>query len=377
MKRQTRAGLHAAVIALATILFLGCSDKVDTSLNPDGTRNSGGGGSIGGDQSGWLIPVNEVFDGGPGKDGIPALLNPPMILPAEATYLKEFDLVIGLKVGSDIRAYPHAILDWHEIINDQIGGKPYAITYCPLTGTSIGWGRMLNGQETTFGVSGLLFDTNLMPYDRLTNSTWSQMRLQSVNGSLIGQFAETTPMVETTWKTWKSLYPQTRVVGTNTGFSRPYGTFPYIRGGSDYRDDNGFLLFPVANDDTRLPRKDRVLGLVVGEMSKVYKISDFPASVGTINDTFNGLPVVAVGSNGDNFGMVFSRRLSDSTLLTFSPLTGSFPAVMADNEGTKWDLFGRALDGARVGTQLFHPESYIAYWFAWGAFHPDAIINGL
>ncbi len=156
----------------------------------------------------WLIPSDQVFDGGPGRDGIPALENPEMINAALATYLNPEDLVIGIKMGDDVRAYPHKILDYHEIINDQVGSeiidgqlstKQLAITYCPLTGSAIAWGREFGGQTTTFGVSGLLFQTNLMPFDRLTESTWSQMRLDCVNGTLIGTRAETYQVVETRW----------------------------------------------------------------------------------------------------------------------------------------------------------------------------------
>lgn len=176
----------------------------------------------------WLLPTNEIFDGGPGRDGIPALENPAMITADEATYLDDDDLVIGVVFDGEARAYSHIVLDWHEIINDQIGQNTYALTYCPLTGTAINWNRNLDGTLTTFGVSGLLFNTNLMPFDRATGSNWSQMRVECVNGSLIGNPAELMVHLETTWSTWKALYPNTTVVSTNTGVSRQYGTYPYI-----------------------------------------------------------------------------------------------------------------------------------------------------
>jgi hypothetical protein len=102
----------------------------------------------------WLIPKNEVFDGGPGKDGIPALTNPETIIPGNASFLSDGDLVLGFASGGQARAYPHRILDWHEIINDDLNGVSVAVIYCPLTGTGIGWDRNLpSGQKTTFGVS--------------------------------------------------------------------------------------------------------------------------------------------------------------------------------------------------------------------------------
>ena len=102
--------------------------------------------------------------------------------------MSEVELVVGIVIDGHARAYPHKILDWHEIINDKIGNTAFAITYCPLTGTALGWDRTVNGTETTFGVSGLLYNTNLIPYDRLTGSYWSQMLSKSIRGSLSDQY---------------------------------------------------------------------------------------------------------------------------------------------------------------------------------------------
>ena len=157
------------ILILALITSCNSSDNVNAPATGTGSgNNSPGPGS--GDPS-WLIPNNQVFDGGPGKDGIPALVNPPMFDASQAIYLSDNDLVIGYKVGNDARAYPHKILDWHEIINDDINGKPVAIIYCPLTGTAIAWSRFIEGSVSTFGVSGLLYNTNLMPYDRAQTAT--------------------------------------------------------------------------------------------------------------------------------------------------------------------------------------------------------------
>lgn len=345
-------------IAYLLLIAAGCQDT--TTSGDD---------RISGD---WLIPVSEVYDGGPGKDGIPALVNPKFTAASDVNYLADNDLVIGIKLGNQIRAYPHPILDWHEIVNDDIDGTLLAITYCPLTGSGIAWNRVLdNGLQTTFGVSGLLYNSNLIPYDRASNSNWSQMRLQCVNGKLKEQFASTYPLVETTWKTWKEMYPETRVLSSNTGYSRPYGTYPY----GDYKTDP-LLIFPISNNDNRLPRKERILGIIAESRSKVYRIGWFPDSVGLMNDSFKNLDIVVVGSNGKNFALSYERKLSDGTVLTFSPVQNALPVVMIDNEGTQWDLFGKAVAGQRVGLELKPTRSYIAYWFAWGAFFPDAEIHG-
>jgi hypothetical protein len=318
----------------------------------------------------WLIPVDQVYDGGPGKDGIPALSDPKFIRPDQISYLNDDDLVLGIAIGGQARAYPHPILDWHEIVNDVVGGKTISITYCPLTGSGVAWDRSLGGSKTTFGVSGLLYNSNLVPFDRETGSHWSQMKLLCVNGPSIGQSAKIYQVLETTWKTWKELYPQTMVLSSNTGYSRPYGTYPY----GDYKQSDR-LIFPISNDDTRLPRKEKVLGVIAGDKAKAYRIGEFPDSVGVRNDTLNSIPIVVVGSSGRNFAISFESRHADGTLLTFAPVQNALPIVMADHEGTKWDIFGRGVKGPRSGEQLTATRSFIAYWFAWGAFYPDVEIG--
>ncbi len=351
---MTFNSLQIAFLCFA-LIFVSCQNTVDS----ENTQQSGD----------WLIPLSEVYDGGPGKDGIPALTNPRFTSIADATYLKDDDLVLGVKVGDEARAYPHPILDWHEIINDEINGELLAITYCPLTGSGIAWDRIVAGKTTTFGVSGLLYNTNLIPYDRATNSNWSQMRLQCVNGPLKGRFAALHVMLETTWKTWREMYPQTKVVSSNTGYSRPYGSYPY----GDYKINQNRLLFPVSGEDPRLPRKERVLGIVIGERTKAYRINSFADSIQTINDVFNGTPVVIVGSRSKNFAAAFERTFQ-ARVLSFSPVQDMLPAVMMDSDGRKWDALGMSLGNPEAGFQLKALRSFVAYWFAWAAFYPGAEI---
>jgi Protein of unknown function (DUF3179) len=344
------------ILILSTIfIFGGCSSNVSSSTPSGGSSD-------------WLVPVDQVFDGGPGRDGIPSIDNPRFATASEIRYLDDDDLVIGINVGDEVRAYPHPILDWHEIINDQIGGTSYAVTYCPLTGTAIGWNREVNGQTTTFGVSGLLYNTNLMPYDRATGSTWSQMSLLCVNGTLKGTTPELVPLLETTWKTWMEMYPESKVVSENTGFSRPYGIYPY----GDYRTNNVRLIFPISNDDSRLPRKNRVLGLIAGDNTKIYQISEFPENIGVLNEIFNGIEIVVAGSRGKNFVVAYESTLDDGTKLTFNAIQNSLPSVIIDDEGTSWDIFGNGIEGPRAGEKLKATKSYLAYWFAWGTFYPGA-----
>jgi len=319
----------------------------------------------------WLIPVEEIRDGGPGKDGIPALVDPEFIYPSEASFLADDDLVIGIISDGVIKAYPHKILDWHEIINDKIGSKNIAITYCPLTGTGIGWDREINGNITTFGVSGLLYNSNLIPYDRATDSNWAQIGLQSVNGSLSGTEIVTHHLVETSWGTWKQFYPDTEVVSTNTGHSRNYNRYPY----GDYRTSNS-LIFSVNENDERLHKKERVHGIIVDGKVKAYTFTNTDNKV--ILDEFNGESVVIVGSIAQNFILSFKAKSIDGTPLDFSLPDSHSEAngfseakILQDQLGNTWDIFGKAVDGPNAGEQLIPTKSFIGYWFSWTPFYPE------
>lgn len=318
------------------------------------------------DSAAWNIPILEVFDGGPGKDGIPALENPEFVDPQSIVYIQDDDFVIGFKNGSDIRAYPHAILDWHEIINDNIGDVSIAITYCPLTGTGIGWNRIINDNETTFGVSGLLYNTNLIPYDRATDSNWSQILNKSVNGNLKGKNAELIYLFETDFKTWKTMYPSTKVVSRLTGFDRTYGTTPY----GDYATNNNFFLFPVAKD-ARLPLKERVLTIVVDASAKAYPFDSFD-SVNIIKDNFRGKSFLVVGNA--NFIVAFELQTEQEDL-DFQYVFDGSEALMTDNENNTWNVFGEAISGPRAGQQLTNAPSFMAYWFSIPAFYQAEIYS--
>jgi hypothetical protein len=195
--------------------------------------------------------------------------------------------VIGIKVDNTVKAYPHQVMDWHEITNDQVANEAVAITYCPLTGTAIGWDREVNGDVTEFGVSGLLFRNNLIPYDRNSDSRWSQMQLRSVAGELSQTNIATIDLVETSWATWKQMYPESEVLTKETGFSRDYGGFAY---GSDYSTNDSNILFPIQNSDNRLPNKDRVHGVIAQQpanqqaLAKAYPINNFGDQITVIND---------------------------------------------------------------------------------------------
>ena len=204
---------------------------------------------------GWLINKNQVYAGTLVADAIPSIDKPDHINYRQRDYLSGFfidedELVLGIYINGTAIAYPHKILNWHEIVNDKIGNTTFTISYCPLTGTGISWNRNINGKETTFGVSGLLYNSNLMPYDRNTKSFWSQMRLDCIHGDLINYKAESYTVIETTWKTWKTIFPNTKVLSLNTGYDWDYNESPLI----SYATNHDLLAYPIIYDDTRIKR---------------------------------------------------------------------------------------------------------------------------
>ena len=325
--------------------------------------------------NGTIIPRVDIIDGGPGPDGIPPLELPKFTGNLSSTGLDPAELVVGVKLGDDIRAYPHNILNWHEIVNDRFtmdGSLERAtLSYCPLTGSAMLWKSFMEPGDETFGTTGVLYNSNLILYDRENVNYWAQMLEQSILGPQVTRIPDRLQVVETTWGTWQAMYPETSLLTEETGFSRDYNAYPY----GSYREDNS-LLFPVNNkEDGRLHRKLRVLGINVGSSSKVYPIKRFASDVEVIKDTVGDMQVVVAGSSGHDFGVVYNRELEDCTVLDFEAVQDKLPVVMRDNEGNEWDVFGTAVSGARTGQQLQKTNSYVSYWFAWTAFFPGAGIH--
>ncbi len=347
MKRYAFIGIVALLGGMA------CQEAIPTGPAPPPKENR------------WLISKDFLFDGGTGQDGIPALDSPQFVSAETADYLNDEDLVLGYINGDDIRAYPHRILDYHEIVNDLSGNDAFAITYCPLTGSGIGWSREVDGITTTFGVSGFLYDTNLMPYDRATGSNWSQLRGDCVNGPQIGTRAAPFSLIETTWATWRNFFPDTKALSLETGFDRAgYEAYPYL----DYRTNDEFFLVPVDTIDPRIPAKERVHGIIVNGQAKVYRFEDFGNERALIHDFVQGKEVVIIGDQAANLIVSFQRRLADGTRLTFSAVANGYPILMQDETGNHWNLAGKAVSGPRMGEQLIPTQSYMAYAFAFGSF---------
>jgi hypothetical protein len=283
-------------------------------------------------------------------------------------------------VNGEARAYPQAILWWHEIINDVLGGKPIVVSFCPLTGSGLVYDSTIAGQLLNFGVSGLLFDNNLILFDRQTDTLWSQMRIEGICGAQTSTIPKLLPVVQSTWEGWRALHPDTTVVSFNTGFSRNYDRYPY----GDYdQPGNTDLLFPHSFIDPRLPLKEVVLGVENKGVARAYPMSTLN-SMGArvaVNDDVNGRPVLVV-SDKDSFMIIsFERKFKDPAVpegvLTFDVVNqGGFPFTLKDREtGTVWSLTGEALEGPLAGAAL-EPlsDSYAAFWFAWASFNRDTQI---
>jgi hypothetical protein len=333
----------------------------------------GGGGSRGDfsdTDPDWLLPPSEIWDGGPGQDGIPSIDNPVFERAGDTTFVDPAERVVGVFVNGEYHAYPHRVLDWHEIVNDEVGADAFVLSYCPLTGSALAWDVAEDGTNPEYGVSGLLYFSNLILYDRATGSRWSQMRQQAVWGERIGARADQLQVIETTWQTWRSMYPDSLVLTGDRIITRGYNGYPY----GPYRT-NSELLFPVPELDTRLHPKHRVIGIQSSAASKAYQIDGFGSATQTINDHVGGNPIVVIGNSDLDLAAIYSRELSDGTVLEFSPVLDQLPVVMSDTEGNTWDIFGIAVSGPRAGEQLERTTSFTAMWFAWAAFFDNTELH--
>jgi len=352
--------------ATATVLLA----AISLTFSACNVSDSSGSGGL--DVSEWLINENEVVDGGPGIDGIPSIENPTFGLASGNDEFQDNRRIAALRIGDKLRAYPHQIMDQHEIVNHQVNAQSVTLTFCPLTGTSIGIDRGATGGRLEFGVSGLLFRNNLIMYDRNSGSTWSQMQLRSVAGELSGTPIETIQVVETTWGLWKEIYPESEVMTKSTGFNRNYDIFVY---GSDYTTNNSDILFPIRNEDNRLQRKERVHALLPADATedsevKAYPISSFGPGMILIEDQFMGEDVIIAGSSDLDLVSSFRRETPFEQELELVAVDGELPIVMRDQHGNGWDIFGYAIEGPNQGERLTSTRGYTGYWFALADFYP-------
>lgn len=234
------------------------------------------------DLSETTIPSDKIFIGGPPRDGIPSIDKPEFLAANEADYLKDDDRILGVYHLGEARAYPIRILNWHEIVNDKFKGTAVVVTYCPLCGSGIVYNAEINGIPSEFGVSGLLYNSDVLLYDRETETLWSQILSKAISGKLVDTELEILPSSHTSWKAWRKKHSDSKVLSTKTGFSRDYDRSPY----GSY-DENLVTYFPVEFKSKRYHPKERVLGITVNGKQKVYPFTELAKnSETTITDKF-------------------------------------------------------------------------------------------
>ena len=312
-----------------------------------------------------MIPLDKIKGGGPPKDGIPSIDNPVFSKVSESHFMSDSDTVIGLEINGEAKAYPLFILVWHEIVNDTIGGIPVSVTYCPLCYTNQVFERMIDGKEVEFGTSGKLYNSNLLMYDRLTESYWSQALGLAVKGELTGKQLNLVPFDVITWADWTKLHPDTLVLTTDTGHLRSYATDPY---GSYYTEPR--IMFPVEYSDDRMHPKEIIIGIEINDIYKAYKQSDIESEY-VINDSFGNKPILLVSLFSEN-SRVFERDVGGK-VLDFQYAENKIIDVQTNSE---WNYDGLAVSGIYVGTQLERMPTSPGFWFEWFAFHPDTLVYG-
>lgn len=335
-----------------------------TNLNSNASSINSVPTPVGEEEESSIVPLDQIVSGGPPPDGIPSIDNPKFISVQEADRnLEDSELVLGLNINGDVRAYPLQIMVWHEIVNDKVGNTPVAVTYCPLCFTNQVFNRTMNdGKTLEFGTSGKLYNSNLVMYDRTTKSLWSQAMAQGIVGKFAGIKLERVPFDVAYWKEWKQLYPESKVLSTDTGSSRPYGADPY----GDYYT-NGDVLFPVSGGDDRLGLKEIVIGFENEGQHKAYKLQEIEDKK-VINDKVNGKPVVLFSLYP--FMVRSYDPVVEGQILEFNYNIKGINFVDKQTSSL-WNFEGKAISGQMKGKQLTRLPFDEGFWFEWIAFHAE------
>ncbi|MFQ5400427.1 MAG: DUF3179 domain-containing (seleno)protein [Anaerolineae bacterium] len=327
------------------------------------------------------IDYEEILSGGPPRDGIPSIDNPQFITPDEAAeWLVDNEPVIVVDLNGDARAYPLQILIWHEIVNDTVGDQPVVVTFCPLCNSAIAFDRIVNGETFEFGTSGLLRNSDLVMYDRTTETLWQQFTGEAIVGDLVGTQLTFLPSAIVSFSDFREAHPDGVVLSRDTGQQRPYGQNPYA--GYDTIGQNPFLFTGVI--DGRLAAMERVIAVSLDEADVAYPLSIL-AEVGVINDNLGSQDIVVFHKEGASSALgaqliaaaedvgatgVFDPNL-DGQKLTFSKQDGQ---IVDAETGSTWNILGQAVDGPLAGQELTPIIHGDHFWFSWAAFRPDTII---
>ncbi len=296
----------------------------------------------------WAIPEEEVVNDMSAMDRIPSVDTPKFIPAKDYDALVDESRVFVYKSGGVVKIYPKGPLSSHEIVNDKTLGVAHAITYCPITESGINWNRTIDGKETEFGVSGMLYQANLMPYDRNSGSIWSQMLLKGVHGEHIHKEAEVLPLLETTWKTARSYFPESKVLLTHDTTTC-----------EDCQPKN-ILASPG----------DLVYGVPGAKQTPLIEFSAFNDSISIFKSRFLNRTHLLVGSQNLQFIVAF-RLDNDMRDRTFVPVNNHQQAVVKDENGNFYNLFGEVVSGPESGVRLEMADGFMAKYFAWQDFYPD------
>lgn len=298
--------------------------------------------------------AQNALSGGPGKDGIPAIDNPQFVSADEADrFLSPNDIVFGVVLHNQAKAYPQKILVWHEIVNDRFDKENVSVTYCPLTGTAIGFKR----GDTTLGVSGNLVNSNLIMYDRTTDSRWPQILGTAVSGPFKGKSLAEFRLIWTTWQRWQDAHPETMVLSTDTGYFRnyhrdPYGSYNPMGG---YYQEGSPTLFPTLHSDARFDPKEVVMGARTEDSAIAFK-----------KEALQAQKLISGESGGTLYTAFYDPEL-DTAYLYKNP--GQQEFISKDgrfiHQEAQWKADAIPLE--KVNT-------FDAMWFAWSAFYPETSV---
>lgn len=334
------------------------------------------------DLSRHSIDLSELKSGGPSKDGIPSIDDPSFVSIGEAKeWIDEKEPVISLEHEGEARAYPLQILTYHEIVNDRIGGTPVAVTFCPLCYSAIVFERTLDGESVSFGVSGLLRNSDLVMYDRKTETLWQQFTGEAIVGDRTGETLDQLPSQILSFEQFATAHPNGSVLSRDTGYQRPYGNNPYA--GYDDVDQTPFAFDGPVDD--RLPPMMKVVAVSLDAVHKAYPYKRTKQER-TINDVVSEQPIVVFHGPGAVSALdkaqieasketgstgVFDRRIDGRTLTFFYAGNGRFED---EQTGSTWTVTGNAVGGALEGAELDPIQHGDYFAFAWFAFRPDAVL---
>ena len=327
------------------------------------------------------VDLKEIISGGPPKDGIPALDNPKFISIEEAKkWLDEKEPVVSLVMDGEAKAYPLQILIWHEIINHKFKGIPVSVTFCPLCYSAIAFDRRLDGKTYNFGVSGMLRHSDMVMFDRETESWWQQITGEAIVGDLTGKKLKQIPAQIVGFGQFANSFPEGLVVSKDTGHKRSYGKNPYV--GYDNINQRPFLFH--GKTDKRLKPMEKIVVVEIGGVSKAYPRS-ITRKMRVIDDKIKSQNIVIFHNDGANSALD-SSNIKDSKDIgatgVFIPIVNGKKLKFSFTDGlfidkqtkTKWNVFGRAIEGKLKGKQLKQIQHGDYFAFAWLTFRPKTKI---